>query len=96
MSTTFTVLSPSDLNDLLDFSIKLARTAGQVILEGSRSIRQELATNASNKSAVDVKKNSVDLVTEWDVKVEDLVRREISTRYPTFGLYVELGDSRMC
>lgn len=28
----------------------------------------------------------VDLVTEWDVKVEELVKSEISKAYPTFQL----------
>lgn len=28
----------------------------------------------------------VDLVTEWDVKVEELVKAEISKAYPTFQL----------
>ena len=35
---------------------------------------------------VDEKKNSVDLVTEYDVKVEELVKKEIAGKYPDFEL----------
>ena len=83
-------LSSSDLEELLAFSIDLASKAGGVILEGSKVIRRELGS----ATAVDSKKNSTDLVTEWDVKVENLVRQEIEKKYPTFGLYVFLVFSR--
>lgn len=73
-------LTSAELEDVLQFSIELARKAGTVILEGSKAIRRELG------SAVDTKKNSVDLVTEWDVKVENLVRKDIAEKYPSFGL----------
>lgn len=33
---------------------------------------------------------SVDLVTEWDVRVEEFVRSEIAKAHPTFKLYVRL------
>ena len=71
-------LSQAELQSILDFTVALARKAGVLILEGSEAIRASGAT--------DEKKNSVDLVTEYDVRVEELVKREISTAYPTFKL----------
>ncbi|ETW79754.1 hypothetical protein HETIRDRAFT_63751 [Heterobasidion irregulare TC 32-1] len=77
MSETYP-LTPSDLRDILAFTVNLARTAGKLILEGSHAIQ--------NASASDIgeKKNSVDLVTEYDVKVEELVKNEIAKAYPNF------------
>ncbi|KAF9257068.1 hypothetical protein L218DRAFT_880403 [Marasmius fiardii PR-910] len=72
-----TELSSSDLQNILQFTIDLAHSAGKVILEGSVAIQ-----NAG--SNVDEKKNSVDLVTEYDVKVEELVKKEIAAKYPNF------------
>ncbi|OBZ68380.1 Protein qutG [Grifola frondosa] len=71
-----TSLSPSDLQSILDFTTALARSAGELILQGSEAIRAS--------GSVDEKKNSVDLVTEYDVRVEELVKRELSAEYPTF------------
>lgn len=73
-------LTPSDLKDILAFVVKIARKAGDLILEGSESIAKAAASDIGEK------KNSVDLVTEFDVKTEDLVRREIASAYPNFGL----------
>jgi hypothetical protein len=70
-------LTPSDLRDLQKFTVSLARKAGKVILEGSEAI-------ATRK--VEEKKNSVDLVTEFDRKVEDLVKSEIKAAYPSWSL----------
>jgi myo-inositol-1(or 4)-monophosphatase len=75
-----TDLSASDLQEILAFTTSLARQAGDVILAGSQAILQS--------GNVDEKKNSVDLVTEYDVKVEELVKGELSGRYPTFQLSV--------
>ncbi|CCL98067.1 uncharacterized protein FIBRA_00061 [Fibroporia radiculosa] len=69
-------LSPSDLQSILVFTSSLARSAGELILEGSQAIR--------STGNVDEKKNSVDLVTEYDVKVEELVKKELGGKYPTF------------
>ncbi|KAG9016788.1 hypothetical protein FRB90_002165, partial [Tulasnella sp. 427] len=74
------VLSESEQESLLEFSIQLARKAGAVILEGSKAIRQELGS-----SGIDSKKNSVDLVTEWDVKVEEIVQNAVREKFPNFG-----------
>lgn len=85
-----TTLSSAELETVYQFSVNLAKKAGALIIEGSQSIRNQLGSNHSSDSSstVDSKKNSVDLVTEWDVRVEDLVRSEIEKEYPNFGLYV--------
>jgi len=69
-------LSASDLHSILEFTTTLARRAGDLILEGSQAI---LSTGH-----VDEKKNSVDLVTEYDVRVEERVKTELSSKYPSF------------
>lgn len=76
-------MSELDLQSILDFTIALAYEAGDVILAGSEAI-QSVGSN------VDEKKNSVDLVTEYDVKVEELVRKRISEKYPDFQLCVSV------
>lgn len=75
-------LSSSDLQQILAFTTTLARKAGALILEGSLAIQLAPAKDINEK------KNSVDLVTEYDVKVEELVKKEISETYPTFKLSV--------
>lgn len=78
-------LSQAELQSILEFTVALARKAGELILEGSEAIRAS--------GAVDEKKNSVDLVTEYDVRVEELVKRELSAQYPTFKLCVSSRHS---
>ena len=73
-------LTAEKLKELLDFSISLAREAGKLILEGSDAVQRSAA------DAVGEKKNSVDLITQYDKAVEDLVRRRTSSVYPDFGL----------
>lgn len=72
-------LTPQDLKAILEFTTTLARKAGELILEGSEAIRA-----VSAKSNVNEKKNSVDLVTEYDVRVEELVKKELGIKYPNF------------
>lgn len=71
-------LTAKDFITLLEFTKSLAKSSGELIRRGSIAILQE--------GNVDEKKNSVDLVTEWDVKVEELVRNEIAKTWPTFNL----------
>jgi myo-inositol-1(or 4)-monophosphatase len=73
-------LSSADLQAILQFTVSLARTAGKLILEGSEAIQSASSNDVSEK------KNSVDLVTEYDVRVEELVKKEIKDRYPEFSL----------
>ena len=75
-------LSPADLKAILSFTINLVRKAGALIIEGSVAIQSA----SSKDSDVNEKKNSVDLVTEYDVRVEELVKKELKTQYPTFQL----------
>ncbi|KAF8203958.1 hypothetical protein BJ912DRAFT_895941 [Pholiota molesta] len=77
-------LSGQDFRAILAFTTGLARRAGALILEGSEAIR-----SASYESGVGEKKNSVDLVTEYDVKVEKLVQDELKTQFPTFSFIGE-------
>ncbi|KAH9958955.1 inositol monophosphatase [Russula dissimulans] len=71
-------LSPTELQAILNFTTDLARKAGALMLEGSHAIQR------AGASSVGEKKNAVDLVTEYDVKVEELVRSEIARAYPHF------------
>ena len=71
-------LGSNDLQEILAFTTALARQAGDLILRGSEAI---LASGD-----VDEKKNSVDLVTEYDVKVEELVKSELNKKYHGFQL----------
>jgi len=73
-------LSDADLQSILEFTSTLARKAGELILEGADAI--------AASGNVDEKKNSVDLVTEYDVRVEELVKEEINKVYPGFQLCV--------
>jgi myo-inositol-1(or 4)-monophosphatase len=76
------MLTPADLKAILSFTTSLARKAGALIIEGSMAIQSA----SSKDSDVNEKKNSVDLVTEYDVRVEELVKKELKTQYPTFQL----------
>lgn len=73
-------LTPENLQSILKFTISIAKTAGELILEGSAAIQLASAEDVGEK------KNSVDLVTEYDVRVEELVKKEIARKYPDFKL----------
>lgn len=75
-------LSDADLQSILEFTSTLARKAGDLMLEGSEAI--------AASGDVNEKKNSVDLVTEYDVRVEELVMEEIKKAYPKFQLCVNV------
>lgn len=70
-------LTPIDLQEILKFATILASKAGDLILQGSEAIQ-----------SINEKKNSVDLVTEFDIKVEELVKKELGQKYPDFDLWV--------
>ena len=74
-------LTPAELQEILVFTTDLARKAGALILE-----RSHVMQRATGSGSVGEKKNAVDLVTEYDVKVEELVRNEIARAYPRFHL----------
>ncbi|KIM70024.1 hypothetical protein SCLCIDRAFT_498646 [Scleroderma citrinum Foug A] len=71
-----TSLGKTELRSILTFTVNLARMAGSLILEGSQAIQSALD--------IDSKMNSIDLVTEYDVAAENLVRNEIKKAYPDF------------
>lgn len=75
-------LSSDDLKDLVEYLTGVVRKAGELILEGSEAIQ----TTSSQETGVGEKKNSVDLVTEYDVRVEELLQRELKAKYPNFML----------
>ena len=79
--TTSRPLNPTELQEILGFTTDLARKAGALILEGSHAIQR-----GTGPGSVGEKKNAVDLVTEYDVRVEVLVRNEIARVYPHFQL----------
>lgn len=70
--------TPTELHSILTFTVNLARLAGAIILEGSQAIQ--------SASFIDEKKNSADLVTEYDVAVENLVMTQVKNAYPSFQL----------
>jgi len=72
-------LSAADLQSILHFTIQLARKAGDLILEGSKEIQKV-------GSPIAEKLNAVDLVTKYDIEVEELVKKEIAKQYPDFEL----------
>ncbi|EAU92401.1 myo inositol monophosphatase [Coprinopsis cinerea okayama7 len=73
-------LTPTEYKPILDFIVTVARKAGALILEGSAAIQ----TVSSQETGVNEKKNSVDLVTEYDVRVEELLLKELKNGYPNF------------
>ena len=73
-------LTPAELQEILRFTTELALKAGALTLEGSHMIQR------ADPDSIGKKKNAVDLVTEYDVKVEELVRSEIARAYPHFQL----------
>ena len=73
-------LSLEEWKEVLNFSMRLARDAGQVIVKGSDDILRSAA------EAVEEKKNSVDLVTKYDKEVEMMVMERCRTSYPSFAL----------
>ena len=76
-------LSPDDISVLYKFCQDLARSAGAIIIEGSKAILEQ---KGKGGHGVNEKKNAVDLVTEWDVRVEEYVKEKIKESYPGFLL----------
>ncbi|EJD54390.1 inositol monophosphatase [Auricularia subglabra TFB-10046 SS5] len=70
-------LSDADLDEVLRFAKDLAKRAGELMKRGSTAILSTTGDIAQKASAVD-------LVTEWDVKVEQLIRAEIDKAWPGF------------
>lgn len=73
--------SAHELQSILQFTVDLVQAAGKVILEGSDAIHE-------GGLQFSEKKSSVDIVTEYDVRVEDMVKESIQKAYPDFALCV--------
>jgi myo-inositol-1(or 4)-monophosphatase len=58
-------LTLNELEEIQKFVVNLVQKAGNLILQGSKAI-------LSSPQGVNEKKNSVDLVTEWDLRVQSL------------------------
>lgn len=69
-------MSELDLDEIYNFTIKLARDAGDMIKAGQQR-RFEM------ESTQEEKLNSVDLVTEVDKAVEEFITRKIKHAYPS-------------
>ncbi|KAG5301975.1 myo inositol monophosphatase [Histoplasma ohiense] len=73
MATSAAHAPAPDLQEIHDFLIDLATRAGAVITGAKPLV-----------NGVDSKKNSSDLVTEYDRAVEAMVFKELRSRYPTY------------
>lgn len=61
-----------DLKEIHDFAVEVAKKAGVILIEASK-------TRSTN---IRLKKNTVDIVTETDEKLEEFIRSKILSRYP--------------
>jgi myo-inositol-1(or 4)-monophosphatase len=87
--TTMQKIEAADISALYAFCQELARSAGAIIIQGSKAILEQ---KGQQGHGVNEKKNAVDLVTEWDVRVEEFVKKEIKEKYPSFDLWVRLNS----
>ncbi|CAE6478831.1 unnamed protein product [Rhizoctonia solani] len=79
-------LSTDEILELYQFCQQLGRSAGAIILRGSKAILEQ---KGKLDHGVNEKKNAVDLVTEWDVRVEEYVKEKIRESYPGFSFIGE-------
>lgn len=76
-------MDPIDLDEIFEFTKTLALEAGEIILKGSETIA------LPSSHAINEKKSRIDMVTEWDVKVEKHIKSAIDARYPKFDFLGE-------
>ncbi|KAG7530716.1 hypothetical protein FFLO_04824 [Filobasidium floriforme] len=69
-------LDSAQLDEYLAFAIDLGKKAGEMIKDGQ-------AKRFANKSSLDTKQNSIDLVTEVDQAVEAFISNAIKEKYPS-------------
>lgn len=74
--------SDAEIAEIYSFAIELARKAGRAIVEGS-------SRRFSSSAGFDQKKNTADLVTETDQATEELVKQEISSKFPSHAFIGE-------
>ncbi|MCO5609191.1 hypothetical protein L7F22_063414 [Adiantum nelumboides] len=81
-----------DLEDIHDFAVAVALRAGALL---RRSARQSaLLSRAGMSSKVQMKSSEVDLVTDMDVQVEELIRTEIQSRWPDDDIVAEESEGK--
>lgn len=71
--------------DVLDFTIDLAKQAGEVIRQGRQELQDEIAKDHNSI----IKKNSSDLVTKTDQGTEAFCQQAIAKRYPDWKIIGE-------
>ncbi|KAK4162314.1 protein qutG [Cladorrhinum sp. PSN259] len=78
-TTTPTILTETELDDIYAFAIQLGKDAGKLLLEAS-----QLRINSVSQSSsfFTEKDNSVDIVTKTDEDVETFIKNAISAKYP--------------
>lgn len=65
-----------NLDDCYSTAVDLARKAGEIVLEGYK------AMETKNFSSIETKASDIDLVTEYDKKVEDFLFSGLKDRFP--------------
>jgi myo-inositol-1(or 4)-monophosphatase len=73
-------LSEGEIRDALDEAVHIAKGAAELVTKGFR-------TGADVR-----KKGRIDLVTEWDLRSEELIRRALGRAFPDHGVVGEEGD----
>ncbi len=71
---------PKELSAAMDEAVHLAKGAADLVMKGFRS------------GAAVHKKGAIDLVTEWDLRSEELVRRGLEHAFPGHAIVGEEGD----
>lgn len=65
-----------NLNEIYKFALEVAENAGQMLVKASQN------RDTYRDDNIRLKKNTVDIVTETDEKVEQFIKLEINKRYP--------------
>lgn len=75
-------LDAQQLQEILDEAVCIAKGAADLVLQGYR-------TGTAIR-----KKGRIDLVTEWDLRSEELIRRAIARAFPDHGIVAEETEER--
>ena len=81
-----------DLEDIHDFAVAVALRAGALLRRSTR--HSALLSRAGTSSKVQMKSSEVDLVTDMDVQVEELIRTEIQSRWPDDDIVAEESEGK--
>lgn len=74
-----------DPQEVLQFTIDLAKKAGDVIRKGRQELRDDIAKDYDSI----IKKNSSDLVTKTDQETENFCHKTIAETYPDWKIIGE-------